>query len=154
IVTPTGASSYTGLAIASLGGHSYLYAPNFRTGAVDVFKGDTAAPNLTGRFADPNLPSGYAPFNIQTLGGRIFIAYALTMAGSNLPQFGAGLGFVDLFDLNGNLIQRMVSQAQLNAPFGLALAPSDFGPFKAGDLLVGNRGDGRINVFDPTGTFV
>jgi uncharacterized protein (TIGR03118 family) len=156
--TPLPSNVYTGLAFATIGSvvnpNSYLYAANFRTGTIDVTKGSSGSPDLTGRFTDPNLPAGYAPFNIQNLNGTMFVTYAQQDASKSQPMTGAGLGFVDAFDLNGNLIHRLVSRGALNAPFGLAIAPMDFGQF-GGDLLVGNRGDGRINAYDPTtGAFI
>ena len=141
------ANIYTGAAFADIGGHGYLYAANFATGAIDVLKGDAAAPNLAGRFVDPILPAGYRPYNIQRLGDRIFVTYALGSGGDVVP--GAGNGFVSAFDLQGVFLGRVGSGGALNSPWGLAIAPASLGAF-AGDLLVGNSGDGRINVFDST----
>lgn len=139
------ANSYKGAAFANIGGNGYLYAANFLTGRVDVLKGNAAAPNLTGTFTDPGLPSGYAPFNVENLGGRIYVTYAQQSGGSD-EQAGPGFGFVSVFDLQGNFLGRIASQGALNAPWGLEIAPASFGQF-AGDLLVGNFGDGRISVF-------
>lgn len=143
------ANVYKGSAIATVGGHAYLYGANFRTGTVDVLKGDVSAPSLAGHFADPNLPAGYAPFNIQQLGGKLYVTFAQQDAAKHDEIDGAGKGFVDVFDLNGNFLGRLVSGGALDAPWGLALAPSSFGSV-AGDLLVGNFGDGRIDAYDPT----
>jgi uncharacterized protein (TIGR03118 family) len=126
------------------GGHSYLLSANFATGNIDVLKGDSGAPNLTGKFTDPNLPAGYAPFNISVLGNRIYVTYALQNGKDDSP--GPGHGIVNAFDLNGNLLGRIGAMGALNSPWGLAIAPSGFGSL-SGDLLVGNFGDGRINVF-------
>ena len=140
-------NSYKGSAVADVGGHTYLYAANFRSGAIDVLKGDAAAPDLTSTFVDPNLPAGYAPFNVQNLGGKIYVTYALQDGGLD-EQDGAGLGIVNVFDVEGNFLMRIASSGgTLDAPWGLAIAPASFGEF-AGDLLVGNFGDGRINIFD------
>lgn len=139
---------YKGAAVSTIGGHDYLYAANFRSGSVDVLKGDFGAANLTGNFTDPNLPASFAPFNIQNLGGTLYVTYGKQDANGFDALTGAGLGIVDAFDLQGNLIGRIASQGTLNAPWGLAIAPGSFGAF-AGDLLVGNFGDGRINAFDP-----
>lgn len=140
------ANAYKGLALATTGGHTYLYAANFAAGQVDVLKGDIGAPALTGSFADPNLPAGYAPFNVQDLGGTLFVSYAVVgPGGGDLP--GLGHGIVDAFDLQGNLLARVASGGALNSPWGLAIAPASFGGF-AGDLLVGNSGDGRIHAYD------
>ncbi|AMV37940.1 TIGR03118 family protein [Planctomyces sp. SH-PL62] len=141
---------YKGTASAVVDGHAYLYSANFRNGTIDVLKGDSGAPELSGRFTDPNLPAGYAPFGIQRLGDTIYVTYALQDAAKEDDVAGAGHGFVTAFDLQGNLINRIGTGGTLNSPWGLAIAPSTFGSF-AGDLLVGNFGDGRINVFDPTG---
>jgi len=140
---------YKGAAFATQAGNSYLYAANFRSGAIDVLKGAASEPDLTGRFTDPNLPSGFAPFNIQNLGGTLYVTYAMQDADKKDEVAGAGRGFVDKFDLQGNLIGRLVSRGALDAPWGLAFAPSSFGAL-AGALLVGNFGDGRIGAYDPT----
>ena len=140
---------YKGAAFATQAGNSYLYAANFRSGAIDVLKGAASQPDLTGRFTDPNLPAGFAPFNIQNLGGTLYVTYAMQDADKKDEVAGAGRGFVDKFDLQGNLIGRLVSRGALDAPWGLAFAPSSFGAL-AGALLVGNFGDGRIGAYDPT----
>jgi len=141
------ANVYKGTTEATISGHSYLYAANFRAGTIDVLKGDPAAPDLTSKFTDPGLPSGYAPFNIRVLGGNLFVTYALQDASKKDDVPGLGHGFVSVFDLQGNFIGRVASMGTLNSPWGLEIAPSSFGQF-AGDLLVGNFGDGRINAFD------
>ncbi|WP_426994067.1 TIGR03118 family protein [Methylomonas sp. CM2] len=146
LVTGSSQNLYKGVAEAALSGNSYLYAANFKSGRIDVFKGTPAADDLSGQFTDPNLPNGYAPFNIQNLNGTLYVTYALQDANSPDEVAGAGLGFVDAFDLQGNLLQRVASQGTLNAPWGLAIAPASFGEF-AGDLLVGNFGDGTISAF-------
>jgi uncharacterized protein (TIGR03118 family) len=150
---PSNNNVYKGLASGAVGGHTYLYAADFRNGVIGVFK-DAGAPNLTGNFTDPNLPAGFAPFNIQNLGGQMYVAYAkqATPGGADEDP-GPGRGFVSVFDLNGNLIKRLVTQGALNAPWGMALTPPGFG-LPVGDLLVGNFGDGLINAYDPSGTLV
>jgi uncharacterized protein (TIGR03118 family) len=135
---------YKGVTLETMGGHSYLLAANFGNGSIDVVKGDTSAPALTGSFTDPGLPGGYAPFNIAKLGNTLYVTYALKDGNDDAP--GAGHGFVTAFDLNGNFLGRIGSMGTLNSPWGLAIAPSRFG-FLSGDLLVGNFGDGRINIF-------
>jgi uncharacterized protein (TIGR03118 family) len=139
---------YKGTTLDTTGGHSYLLSANFRAGTIDVLKGDTGATDLAGRFTDPNTPAGYAPFNIQTLGSRIYVTYALQDAAKHDDVAGAGHGFVAAFDLQGSFLGRIGSTGALNSPWGLAIAPSSFGSF-AGDLLVGNFGDGTVNVFNP-----
>jgi uncharacterized protein (TIGR03118 family) len=140
------ANVYKGTALDTTGGHSYLLSANFRAGTIDVLKGDTGAPDLTGRFTDPNLPANYAPFNIQALGSRLYVTYALQDAPKHDDVPGPGHGFVNAFDLQGNILGRIGTMGVLNSPWGLAIAPSSFGSF-AGDLLVGNFGDGTVNVF-------
>jgi uncharacterized protein (TIGR03118 family) len=146
-------ANYKGLAEASNAGGDFLCAANFHSGAIDVFDAVFSQTALPGSFVDPNLPSGYAPFNIQSLGGQLCVTYALQDPTGEDDLPGAGHGFVDVFDSNGSLLRRLVSGGVLNSPWGVALAPSDFGAF-SNDLLVGNLGDGRINAFDPiTGGF-
>lgn len=141
-------SIYKGAAIGNVSGQDYLYAANFKTGAVDVYKGSTSAPALTGSFTDPGLPAGYAPFNVQNLNGSLYVTYALQDAAKEDEVAGLGLGFVDRYNLNGDFAGRVASGGTLNAPWAVATAPSSFGPM-AGDLLVGNFGDGHINIYDP-----
>jgi uncharacterized protein (TIGR03118 family) len=141
---------YTGLAI----GPSFLYASNFSQGIIDVFNSNFGPTTLVGSFTDPNLPSGYAPFNVQNIGGNLFVTYALQDATKHSDVAGPGNGFVDVFDTNGNFLRRLISEAQLNSPWGVALAPGQFGQF-SNALLVANFGDGKINAFDPsTGDFL
>jgi uncharacterized protein (TIGR03118 family) len=142
---------YKGTTLDITGGHAYLLSANFRTGTIDVLKGDSSAPDLTGRFLDPNLPAGYAPFNIQVLNGKIYVTYALQDSAKHDDSPGLGNGFVNAFDTNGNLLGRIGTKGTLDSPWGLAIAPASFGQF-AGDLLVGNFGDGFINVFSPDPT--
>jgi uncharacterized protein (TIGR03118 family) len=137
---------YLGLAIGSVGTANFLYAANFHAGTVDVFNKDFALVNLSGTFTDPSLPEGYAPFGIQNIDGKIYVAYALQNEEGDEEVAGEGFGFVDAFDTAGNFIERVASAGELNAPWGLAMAPADFGKF-SGDLLVGNFGDGRIHAF-------
>lgn len=139
---------YKGLALGTVGANSYLYAANFHSGAIDVIKGTGGAPALTGSFANPTLPAGYSPFNIQQIGGKLYVAYALRDAVTEDEIAGAGLGYVAVFDLQGNLLQNLISAGgALDAPWGLAIAPHGFRNL-GGDLLVGNFGDGTINAFD------
>jgi uncharacterized protein (TIGR03118 family) len=142
-------SVYKGSAFATLSGNSYLYAANFRSGNIDILKGANGEPDLVAKFTDPGLPNGYAPFNIQNLGGTMYVTYALQDGAKHDEVPGAGRGFVDSFDLQGNFIARIASGGALDAPWGLAIAPGSFGAL-AGALLVGNFGDGRISAYDPT----
>ena len=140
---------YLGLAIASSGGNNYLYAANFAAARIDVFNatfGDGSG-DLAGDFTDPGIPAGYAPFNIQAIGGELFVAYAKQNPDEPDEELaGEGLGYVSAFGTDGTFHGRVASQGELNAPWGLAMAPSNFGKF-SGDLLVGNFGDGRIHAF-------
>jgi uncharacterized protein (TIGR03118 family) len=139
---------YTGLALANAGAATFLYAANFKTGHIDVYDSNFAPTALGGNFTDPTLPAGYAPFNIEVLGGNLYVQYAKVAANGDEDP-GPGNGFVSVFDTNGNFVRRLISNGSLNAPWGIAFAPAVFGHFSS-DLLVGNFGDGRINAFDPT----
>jgi len=141
---------YKGLAIAQPStGNPLLYAADFNHARVDVFNGAWANVTPVGSFVDLMLPEGYAPFGIQTIGSRVFVSYAKQDAAKKDEVAGEGRGFVDAYDLAGNLLGRIAQHGQLNAPWGLALAPASFGRY-AGDLLVGNFGDGQINAFEET----
>ena len=153
VVATTPGAIYKGLAIATKGATTLLYAANFHAGTIDVFDDAFAPVTVPGGFVDPNLPAGFAPFNIQEIAGFLVVAYAQQDADAEDEVAGAGLGYVDVFDTRGHLVRRLISQGKLNAPWGLALAPRHFGTF-SGDLLVGNFGDGAINAYDPrTGGF-
>jgi len=140
---------YKGLAMDSTGGNSYLYATNFHAGTVDVFNSSFTQVSVPGGFSDPTIPAGYAPFNIANIGGELFVTYALQDGAKHDDVAGPGNGFIDVFDANGNLLGRLVSNGDLNSPWGMAIAPVGFGKF-AGDLLVGNFGDGTINAYNAT----
>ncbi len=147
-------ASYTGLAIASTTGGDRLYAADFHNARVDVFDSAFGLVTPAGAFEDPMLPPSYAPFGIQTIGDRIFVAFAKQDADAEEEVPGIGLGFVDAFDTDGSLLGRVATRGRLNAPWGVAMAPDTFGRF-AGDLLVGNFGDGQINAYHerPDGRF-
>lgn len=141
-------AAFTGLAIGSNAAGNALFAANFGQGSIDVFDKNFSLTFGASDFLDPNLPAGYSPFNVQNLGGTLYVTYALQDA-TGEEVAGAGLGLVDAFDLDGNLLRRVISPGgALNAPWGLALAPSAFGELANG-LLIGNFGDGIINAFDP-----
>jgi uncharacterized protein (TIGR03118 family) len=151
--SPSG-TIYKGLAIGNNGEQDFLYATDFHHGNVDAFNRTFDPVALAGSFLDPNLPAGFAPFGVQTIGDKLYVTYAKQDADAVDDVAGAGNGFVNVFDLNGNLLQRLVSGGALNSPWGLALAPANFGEF-SNDLLVGNFGDGKINAFDPnTGVYL
>ena len=135
---------YKGLAVAQTDDGPMLYAANFRHGTVDMFDQNF---DQVKSFTDHHLPSGYAPFNVQVLGDKLFVTFALQDDVKHDDVAGQGNGFVDEFDLEGHLLHRVASGGPLDSPWGLAVAPSSFGKF-AGDLLVGNFGDGKISAFD------
>jgi len=140
---------FKGLAAGVSGGSNYIYAPDFYNAQVDVFNTNYTQVTLAGSFSDPTIPAGFAPFGIQNINGQLFVTYALQGSNKRYDVHGPGNGYVDIFDTSGNLVQRLIAQSVLNSPWGVALAPLGFGAY-AGDLLVGNFGDGRINVFNPT----
>jgi len=148
-VDNSGASAiYKGLALGTASTGNVLYAANFHAGTIDAFDASFAPATLSGDFTDPTLPSGFAPFGIANIGGELYVTYAKQDEDKEDDVAGRGNGFVDVFDTDGNLIRRLASGKPLNSPWGLALAPSTWGRL-AGDLLVGNFGDGAITVFDP-----
>src|SRR5437660_2276624 len=140
---------YKGLALATTAAGDRFYATDFHNGRVDVFDASFALVTGAGAFVDPGLPTGYAPFGIQTIGSRIFVTYAKQDPDAVDELHGQGKGFVNAYDTSGALLARVAQHGQLDAPWGLALAPANFGRF-SGDLLVGNFGDGQINAFEET----
>jgi uncharacterized protein (TIGR03118 family) len=139
-------ASYTGLAIASTSRGDRLFAANFAQGRIDVFNSSFhQVRTARWQFRDPRLPRGYLPFNTQALNGNIFVAYDRADRVTHRQAVGRGLGVVDEFSPDGRLISRITSGGALNAPWGLAIAPASWG-HAAGSLLVGNFGDGRINI--------
>jgi len=156
--TDTGAV-YKGLAVDTVNGQSFLLAANFRAGTIDIFDHNfhkvSSIPG-GGSFVDPNLPTGYAPFNVAVLNGKVYVAYALQDTGAHDDKAGLGNGIVDVYSTTGTNLQRLVTNGNTNvlggaldSPWGLTIAPGSFGSL-AGDLLVGNFGNGRINAFNPT----
>lgn len=150
---------YKGLAYGVNAKGAFLFATNFHNGTVDVFGPNgsdglfTKVTTLDGHFTDPELPGGYAPFNIANIDGDLFVTYAKQNAQKHDDVAGAGHGFVDVFDTDGHLIRRFESRGRLNSPWGITRASFAFGPY-SGKILIGNFGDGRINVFNNDGTFV
>jgi uncharacterized protein (TIGR03118 family) len=138
---------YTGLAQASNASGTFLYAANSAPGGdrIDVFNSAWQATTLSGHFTDPTLPAGLVPFNIQNIGGNLFVTYAsLGPGGTPMPG-----GVVSEFDANGNFIKRIATGGSLFAPWGVVIAPAGFGGF-SNDLLIGNFGNGEILAFDAT----
>jgi uncharacterized protein (TIGR03118 family) len=139
---------YKGLTLARVGRSNMLYAANFHRGTVDVFNHAFKKVHMPHAFVDHNLPASYVPFNVENIKGRIYVTYAKKETVDSLDELhGHGLGFVDVYQKSGRLIKRLVSHGNLDAPWGLAIAPHDFGAF-SGALLVGNFGDGHINAYD------
>ena len=138
---------YKGLALGSNASGNFLFATDFHNARVDVFDKNFAPATLAGSFTDPNLPAGFAPFGIHNIGGSLYVTYAKQDENQEDDVKGAGNGYVNVFDMNGNMIKRFASQGSLNSPWGIALAPASFGQF-SNALLVGNFGDGRITAFN------
>jgi len=146
VVATTPGARYEGLALAN----NTLYAADFvKGGGINAFNSSYAPVKLSGTFSDPTIPAGYAPYNIQNINGKLYVEYAELNSNPAIPVAASGGGgFIDVFDTNGNLLQRLIANGQLNAPWGIALAPAAFGSF-SNDLLVGNFGNGEINAFNP-----
>ena len=141
---------YKGLAIAKSSVGTTLYATNFRSGRVEAYDSTFTPVELPGGlFVDPKLPAGYGPFGIAVIMGKLYVSFAKQDATLHDDVAGPGNGFVDVFGRNGKFLRRLITRGALNSPWGMALAPASFGQF-AGDLLVGNFGDGHINVYNPT----
>jgi uncharacterized protein (TIGR03118 family) len=153
VTVPSAAGTiYTGLAFNTAGGANYLYAAN-SLGSINVFDStwaNVSGTTFAGKFVDPNAQAGFVPFNIQSVGANVYVTYAqLGPGGSPMPG-----GYVDIFDANGNFIRRATLNGPLFAPWGLTIAPANFGSF-SNDLLIGNFGNGEILAYDPlTGTFL
>ncbi len=147
----TSGAVYKGLALLN---STFLLAANFNSGKVDVIDSNFGLTSLGGSFTDPKLPAGYAPHGVHVVGNQIYVAYAMQDAAKHDAQPGAGLGQVDIFDVNGNFVSTFVAAGgKLNAPWGVVAAPASFGAF-SNAILVGNFGDGTINAFDTTGKFL
>jgi uncharacterized protein (TIGR03118 family) len=137
---------YKSATLGVANGHNFLYVSNFHTGHVETYDESFHQVNPNG-FADPTLPAGYAPFGIRNINGEIFVTYALQDRAKHDDVPGVGHGFVNVFDTSGNFLRRLISNGNLNSPWGLALIEDT--------LWVGNFGDGFINNYDPsTGTFI
>jgi uncharacterized protein (TIGR03118 family) len=145
-------SVYKGIEMAQNGSNFFLYATNFRLSRIDVFDTNFTLVN-TMPFSDPNIPAGFAPFNIKKINGMLFVTYALHKAPDNMDdQKGPGNGYIDIYTTGGELVSRFASQGSLNSPWGIA---EGFDNDKLGNtILIGNFGDGRINVFGTSGEFL
>jgi len=150
---------YKGLAIGNNSSGLFLYASNFRDGKIAVWDStfsstSTAAAALNAKFTDQLIPDGFAPFGIQNIGGQLWVTYAKQDAAKHDPVAGTGAGFVDVFDTDGNLLRRFARSGMLYAPWGVVLAPNNFGQF-SNDILIGNFGNGEISAWVPqTGRFM
>jgi uncharacterized protein (TIGR03118 family) len=151
---------YKGLVFGTNAKGVFLFATNFHDGTVDVFKPADSTSNgqylpvtTTGDFKDPKIPPGFAPFGIENIDGDLFVSYAKQNAEQHDDVAGPGNGFVDVFDTDGNLLRRFASRGPLNSPWGMTRASFDFGRF-SGLILVGNFGNGKINVFSSQGQFI
>jgi uncharacterized protein (TIGR03118 family) len=158
VPTAQNGAVYKGLAFGVNLNGAFLFATNFRAGTIDVFGPNGAnglfTPAATdGGFHDPNIPAGFAPFGIQNINGDLFVTYAKQNAQKHDDVAGSGNGFVDVFDTDGHLLRRFASRGPLNSPWGVARASFAFGRF-SGLILIGNFGNGKINVFDSQGDFI
>jgi uncharacterized protein (TIGR03118 family) len=163
--TPAEGAVYKGATIGELHGKRYLYVTNFRAGKVEVYDTNFTQVRLSGGddedrwereepFEDERIPTGFAPFNIQNVGGTLFVTYAKQNADKHDDVAGAGFGFVDLYSTSGKLLTRFEHGPWLNAPWGIVWAPRDFGEF-SNKVLVGNFGSGWIAAYDGfTGQFI
>jgi uncharacterized protein (TIGR03118 family) len=141
---------YTDMALLTNSTGTYILAANFGQGhSVEIYDTSFSPVAFDGPFTDPNLPTGYAPYAIHTIGTTVYVTYMLRDTTTFQETLGSGTGIVDAFDVNGQFVRRAITGGNLNAPWGMALAPTGFGKF-GGDLLIGNFGDGVINVYDPT----
>jgi uncharacterized protein (TIGR03118 family) len=145
-------ASYTGLAIVNTGTASFILAANFGVGkAIEVYDSSFNRTQLAGSFTDPNLPAGYAPFSVHVLNGKVYVAYALRTTTAPYNTVDAlGNGAVSVFDTSGNFVARVATGGNLDSPWGVAIAPANFGIF-GGSILIGNFGNGMINAYDPSG---
>ncbi|MGH9881327.1 MAG: TIGR03118 family protein, partial [Pyrinomonadaceae bacterium] len=148
VTSPFGTAIYKGVTLAQRNGANFLYVANFLSGKVDVFDGNFAPVALPATaFTDPSIPPGFAPFNVQNINGDVYVMFAMQDEAGEDEVAGPGLGFVDKFDANGVLLLQLNSGRWMNAPWGIALAPSNFGK-ESGRLLVGQFGSGEIATFD------
>jgi uncharacterized protein (TIGR03118 family) len=132
----------------------FIAVANFNDSSIHTFTSSLTPSNRLGLSNDPNLPAGYAPYGMELIGNQLYVTYAMQDAARRGPVPGAGNGIVSIFDARGNFVRRFASGGSLNAPWGIALAGTNFGPF-SGAILIGNFGDGTISAFDAaTGSFL
>lgn len=143
---------YKGVTIANNGGNNFIYLADFKNAKIDVLDKNYNYVNMN--FSDPLIPQGFAPFNIKEIGGKLYVNYAKQQGPDNEDdESGPGNGFVDIYNTNGSLEKRFASQGALNSPWGVTAVPESFG-LPIGSILIGNFGDGRINVFDANGKYL
>jgi uncharacterized protein (TIGR03118 family) len=153
MVDRSATSVYLGLALATNGANNYLYAADFKSGKIDVFDKNFIMVPMP--FTDPGIPAGYSPFNIQNVGGQLYVMYAKVDPVTHEEMKGAGLGYVDIYNPDGSFVKRFVSGGELNAPWGIAQASSTgFVNGNSNAILIGNFGDGHINAYDAGGNFL
>lgn len=153
-VDPSLNAVYKGVTIADVGTTPFLYAANFRSGQVEVYNTSFQPVSMPGGFVDHHIPTGFAPFNVQAIGNNVFVTYAKQDAARHDDVAGPGNGFVDEFNSQGMLLQRFDHGGFLNSPWGVVQVPNDGSWGTLGnDILVGNFGSGRIDVFTPDGEF-
>jgi len=146
-VKPKGDNVYKGVALGMANGNNFLYATDFHKAEIDVYDENFNLVKMKNDFTDPNIPKGFAPFNIRNFNGELFVTYAKQDGPKYDDVAGPGNGFIDVYDTSGTLLRRLVSNGNLNSPWGMAIVD--------GELWVGNFGDGKINNYDPmTGTFL
>lgn len=148
-------SAFTGLTTAVNNGVTHLYAADFRAGNIKVWNNAFAPVAMS--FNDPSIPAGFSPFNIQSIDNMLYVTYAKVDPQTHESKAGHGLGYVDIYNPNGTFVKRLISKGQLNAPWGIAKAPGSFFMDNApmvNVLLVGNFGDGTINVYTTDGDFL
>jgi uncharacterized protein (TIGR03118 family) len=136
-------------------GVAHLYAADFRAGNIKVWNNAWAPVAMS--FNDPGLPAGYSPFNIQSIDNMLYVMYAKVDPANGEEQAGHGLGYVDVYNANGSFVKRLVTKGKLDAPWGIAKAPGTFfmdNPPVANVLLIGNFGDGRINIYSLDGDYI
>jgi uncharacterized protein (TIGR03118 family) len=145
---------YKGAALGTTAGGARLYVTNFHAAKVEIYDGNFMEIDTANTFLDPDIPKGFAPFGIRNINGLIYVTYAKQDADAEDDVAGPGKGYVSVFSGGGQFIKRLISRGHLNAPWGLALTPHNFGKFHDA-LLVGNFGNGHINAFDPnSGAFL
>jgi uncharacterized protein (TIGR03118 family) len=151
----TDGAVYTGLALGTPSSGPVLYAADFANGKIDVINSTFQKTTLAGSFTDPNLPAGYVPYAVHNIGGQLYVTYSLVDPNTGTALEAPNQGIVNIFDLEGNFVRRLITEAHVSAPWGVTLAPSSGFGSLSGALLVGNEGDGTISGFDPaTGVFL